>query len=239
MPAVTGLPAEKTTVRIRNNHLEPLMAFLERPTLQMCFIIRVIITPPDSITTSQPLKDTIVLWKSFPVTPADAENVIIHRWDQSKSRILSFRFPFIRTQTVSKNIRAAQKPCCYSPYVVVLVDHNTVHQTFSYPPKKAHSKKAHQSFRLLMKLSKVESISSNRGSIFKPVFPPFCRPKSLSCTPVPSDSLRHSLCSFFSLSLSPFKQDSNSSTQVLSTLLLLPLHHLLFFSEDVRNPAAC
>lgn len=41
------------------------------------------------------------------------------------NRILSFRFPFLRRQTVSKNIRAAQESCCYSPYVDVLVDHNT------------------------------------------------------------------------------------------------------------------
>lgn len=152
-----------------------------------------------------------------------SENGIIRRWDQSKVNPIVSVPLFFKRQTVKK-----KKSLVAFPLVLLLWSiptRRSGRQTFK-SAERAHSKKPLQAFTQLIKLSKAESISRDRGSIFTPVFPVACRPKSPSCPPVPSDSLTFPPLLFL-LPLSPFKQDSNSSTQLFSTLLLLLLLRLL------------
>lgn len=120
VPAVTGPHAHKTTIVTKSDHLDPFMVFLEnRSPLKIRSMRRagILETSPDSITASQRLKDPSCSDKSFALTPTDAENVIIHWWDQS-NRFGSLFFFGRQTVERKKSQRCAKDLfllplCCY------------------------------------------------------------------------------------------------------------------------------
>lgn len=173
----------------------------------------------------------VARWKSSAATPADAEYVIIHRWVQSKPDLVVSVPVFWGVRLSKKKPKSWRfSKFRYDPPVLLfwsVTIRSAVQQTFSYSPSKRRARqKAHQS----SDSCPMSSLFLATGGVFLLQRVPCAVVQSLS----PAHRFLHTpsdipLALSFP-SLSPFKQDSNSSTQVLSTLLLLFLHrHLLLF----------
>lgn len=229
MPAVTGAPAPTKTVRIRTSHWEHLVAF--RETLQI-ILKAVTVTSPDSISTSQPLKATKLRAEKVLQRLRQMLNMWLSTDGFKANQIWSFRFPFSEESDCQKKKTKSWRfsKFRYDPPVLLfwsVTIRSAVQQTFSYSPSKRRARqKAHQS----SDSCPMSSLFLATGGVFLLQRVPCAVVQSLS----PAHRFLHTpsdipLALSFP-SLSPFKQDSNSSTQVLSTLLLLFLHrHLLLF----------
>lgn len=141
VPAVTG-QVDKMTVRIKNDHLNPLMVFLDRRSpLKKCFMRRAVIleTSPDSITASQQRKDPSCALRKFFCDSGRCWKCDYPQMGrvQRGSRCFSsfFFLSFFFFLQKKKSQSAAQTSCCFPLMLLFWLSAilRPVHQTFSYP----------------------------------------------------------------------------------------------------------